>query len=347
MDPCNPEINVNNARLALRRNMGVPKAYAKNFSRKAICDAFKKCKGSNVFPPMEMKIVDGYVYLIDSNSPLTAKEYRKLFETGKKEDTVAIAKKLGVVELDRPKNELMKDIQSILSNMDILEPIKAMKVEKKKELEFATNNNGNKNLFNNNSNKNKNLFNNGNGNKNLFASNNNGNKNKNLFNNGNGNRKPGRPIVKAPGARINANNNGSVNNLRNFVKTPKVRGPGSNKKNVNVTNIMKTLEGIKNEIGVLPPGPGNTRSLAPTRTAMSMRSATPSVMSTVSTAVPGAYTKNNLNRRSVEQLRRIGTREFAIPTTLVRQPGYTKDRLVRNILNKQSRKLESIVENKM
>ena len=339
MDPCNPNTNINSARLTLRRNMGVPKSYAKNFSRKMVCNAFRRCKHTNVFPPMDMKIVDGYVYLIDSNSPLSAKEYRKLFEVGTKSDIVAISRKLGVIELNKSKNELVSDIQSILSNMDILEPIKAMKVHKKKEMEFASDNN---NIFQPSNN---------NGNNNIFQpSNNNGNNNIFQPSNNNGNRKPGRPIVSVPNARININKNGSFNNLKNFVKTPKVSGPrGNYTKNTNVTNLMKTLEAIKNELGVLPPNNSRSmRSVAPST--MSTFSMAPSTTSTFArrsvtpSVVPGAYTKNNLNRRTVNQLRTIGQREFGLPSTLTRQPGYGKERLIKNILNRQSRKLESITE---
>ena len=371
MDPCNPDVDVENARSALRSNMGVPKAYAKNFSKKMICDAFKKCKRSNVFPPMEMKVVDGYVYLVDSNSPLTARDYRLLFEIGKKGDIIRIAKKLGVVELTKKTSELKADIISILDNMNILEPVKAMKVEKKKEMVIANqnlfNNNGNnnKNLFktnnNGNNNNNKNLFktnNNGNGNnKNLFKTNNNGNNNKNLFktnNNGNSNNKnlfnngnnknstPGRPVVKIPGARINANSNGTINNLRNFVKTPKVRGPLGNSKNkTNVTAIMKNIESIKNELGVPPP----TTSVVPTASRSVMSTVVPTASrSAVSTVSGGQYTKNNLDRRSVDQLRRIGVSEFGLSSTAVRKGGYGKNRLVTNILNRQRTKLGSIRE---
>jgi hypothetical protein len=259
--------------------------------------------------------------------------------------------------------------------MDILEPIKAMKVEKKKEMVIANGNRNNTNMFNvNNGNSNNKNVNNGNSNNknvnngnrnnnNLFNVNNgnsnnknvnNGNRNNtNLFNMNNGNRNnkniPGRPIVKIPSARINANNNGNINNLRNFVKTPKMSGPSSGlpgNKKVNTTNLVKTIEGIKNELG------------APTRQVMS--TAVPSFMSTrspftpsvvpsaitsvISTVSSGQYTKNNLNRRTVEQLRKIGTREFSLSQTMVRKPGYGKNQLVRNILNRQLNKLGSVRE---
>jgi hypothetical protein len=220
MDPCNPESNIDNVRASLRTNLGVPKSYATKFSRKNACSAFRVCKSSNVFPPLKLDKAGGYIYFIDPESPLSAREYRLLFETGKIEDVRRIAKKLKVVKLDEPKAILRATIVSILSKMDLSEPIKAMKISAAKNLSTTPFNNGNKNLFMSN-NKNKNLFMSNNKNKNLFGvPSNNNNKNKNLFgtpsNNKNKNLIPavnmknaqitdesepfklGRPKVKAP-----------------------------------------------------------------------------------------------------------------------------------------------------
>ena len=356
MDPCNPNLNINNARSALRSNMGVPKTYAKNFSKKMICNAFKKCTRTNVFPPMDMKIVDGYVYLIDSNSPLTARQYRLLFETGKKDDIVKIAKKLGVVELSKPIAELKADIISILGNMDILEPIKAMKVEKKKEIQmtngnlFNGNSNNNKmngNLFNGGNNKtNGNLFNGGNNkmNGNLFNGNN--KMNGNLFNSNNktnGNR-PGKPIVKAPTARGNYNSNGAFNSLRNFVKTPKV-GLKTSSTGTNVDKLMNELENIKNQLGVLPVNTERrNRSVARSR---GSSPATLTTFQSVTSRVPSMvnrYTQDDLNAMSVDVLRRLAINRFGMSTTNVRRAGYKRNRLTRNILNRQSSRLTTVRE---
>jgi hypothetical protein len=193
MDPCNPESNIDNVRASLRTNLGVPKSYATKFSRKNACSAFRVCKSSNVFPPLKLDKAGGYIYFIDPESPLSAREYRLLFETGKIEDVRKIAKKLKVVKLDEPKVVLRATIVSILSKMDLTEPIKAMKISAAKNISTTPLNNGNKNLFmSNNKNKNKNLFRTPTNNKNLFGTptnnknlfvtpTNNGNKNKNLF----------------------------------------------------------------------------------------------------------------------------------------------------------------------
>lgn len=214
MDPCNPESNIDNVRALLRTNLGVPKSYATKFSRKNACSAFRVCKSSNVFPPLKLDKTGGYIYFIDPESPLSAREYRLLFETGKIEDVRRIAKKLKVVKLDEPKAILRATIVSILSKMDLTEPIKAMKISAAKNLSTTPFNNGNKNLFMSN-NKNKNLFGVPSNNKNLFGTPSN---NKNLFMSNNKNKnlipavnmknaqitdesepfKLGRPKVKAP-----------------------------------------------------------------------------------------------------------------------------------------------------
>jgi hypothetical protein len=114
----------------IRTELGVPKAYAKNFSRKQICDAFKRCKNAKTFPPMSIDIFDGYIYLIDSESPLRAKHYHIVFEKGTKDEVVSIAKKLGLVELEVSKKELIANITKALEDLNIKEPIKAMKLPK-------------------------------------------------------------------------------------------------------------------------------------------------------------------------------------------------------------------------
>jgi len=128
MDPCVTNTNINNARSVLRSQLGVPKRYAKNFSRKQICEAFKRCKSAKTVPPMEIDIYDGYIYMIDSDSPLKAKHYHIIFEKGTKKEVISVAKKLGLVELEKTKKELIANIVNLLENLNIKEPIKSMKV---------------------------------------------------------------------------------------------------------------------------------------------------------------------------------------------------------------------------
>lgn len=128
MDPCITNTNINNARSAIRSQLGVPKSYAKNFTRKQICAAIKRCKNPNSFPPMKIDISGQYIYLIDPDSPLNADEYSILFEGGKKPEIIKVAKKLGLVELDTTINELKANIVNLLEDLKLREPIKAMKI---------------------------------------------------------------------------------------------------------------------------------------------------------------------------------------------------------------------------
>ena len=128
MDPCTSNIDINNARTMIRTQMGVPKSYAKNFTRKQVCDVFRRCKDAKSFPPMVIDVFDGYIYMIDPYSPIRAKEYKIIFENGSKTEVLSVAKKLGLIELEVSKSELVANIVKLLESLNIKEPIKAMKL---------------------------------------------------------------------------------------------------------------------------------------------------------------------------------------------------------------------------
>jgi len=262
MDPCSPNININNARTAIRANMGVPKSFAKNLSRKQICNAFRSCQSAKTLPPMEIDIFDGYIYLIDSKSPLKAKHYHTVFERGTKSDVVSVAKKLGLVELDKSKKELVANIVALLESLGIKEPIKALKIPK--ETETLTMNNFNFNRPNVNMNLNLNRpknkmnlnLNRPNVNMNLNLNRPNGlglpNTNKGTMpaaavfttqNEGSKGFTPGRPLPK--GRLPNAVNKAGT------VLRPSVSGSTTMKtKSLNKGEIIKRLNKIKDQLGV-------------------------------------------------------------------------------------------------
>ena len=262
MDPCSPNININNARTAIRANMGVPKSFAKNLSRKQICNAFRSCQSAKTLPPMEIDIFDGYIYLIDSKSPLKAKHYHTVFERGTKSDVVSVAKKLGLVELDKSKKELVANIVALLESLGIKEPIKALKIPK--ETETLTMNNFNLNRPNVNMNLNLNRpknkmnlnLNRPNVNMNLNINRPNGlglpNTNKGTMpaaavfttqNEGSKGFTPGRPLPK--GRLPNAVNKAGT------VLRPSVSGSTTMKtKSLNKGEIIKRLNKIKDQLGV-------------------------------------------------------------------------------------------------
>ena len=227
MDPCNPESNVDNVRSALRTKLGVPKSYASKFSRQDACTAFRTCKKSNVFPSLKLDKAGGYIYFIDPESPLSAKQYRILFERGTVEQVRSIAKKLKVTAINKPKRILKANIVGILSGLGLREPIKAMKITDAKNNLFTPNKN---NPFTPIPTNNKN---------NLFASVPTNNKN-NLFtpiptNNKNTN-KLGPPVINMKNAQISATDESEPFTLgKPIVKAP--RGLSEN----SVTSKLNTI----------------------------------------------------------------------------------------------------------
>ena len=290
MDPCITSTNVNNARLMLRSKLGVPKRYAKNFSRKRICEAFKRCKNAKTLPPMEIDIYDGYIYMIDSESPLKAKHYHIIFEKGTKKEVILVAKKLGLIDLEKTKKELIANIVNLLENLNIKEPIKSMKVPKIKNNGINISsvgtlpvmNNGNRNLgeFPGMNNGNRNLvglpvMNNGNRNLGGLPGMNNGipnvgmgvpTQNRGLMpnaaafnrqNEGTQGFKPGRPVPK--GKMPSAVNSGGA-----IV---------SGTKSLNKSNLVKRLNKIKDELGVFSIAPAPTKNVtAPKKNATATKS---------------------------------------------------------------------------
>jgi hypothetical protein len=300
MDPCITNTNINNARSAVRSRLGVPKSYAKNFTRKQICNAMKRCKSPNSFPPAKIDTAGEYIYLIDPDSPLSAEDYTILFEGGKKPEIVSLAKKLGLVDVDKPISELKANIINLLEDLKLREPIKAMKIP---QLIKNTNNRGNNlamglNNINNNNRMNNlamGLPNNNRGN-NLamgIPNNNRGNTRNNSMNNNRLNTTApglsnkfklngGAPAPQAsrqlPGGRVNTFNKQNESKPGFFPGRPKpsalipggVGGKTTPTTNVNSKALIKRLDAIKDQIGVFsslnvspPPKP----SRGPTSTA--------------------------------------------------------------------------------
>jgi hypothetical protein len=218
---------------------------------------------------MQIDIFGGYIYLIDSDSPLRAKHYHIIFEKGTKDEVVSVAKKLGLVEIDVSKSELIANIVKLLEDLNIKEPIKAIKLPK--SVNSPTNlGNGNLPMNMGNGNMPMNLM-NGNlpmntGNGNLLMNTGNGNT---PMNTGNGNLQlnMGKPPSNgrgAPNGRLNQNMPGMAKfskqnegnkGFRPGKPIPRGSLPGSAKKtngtsSVNKNALLKRLNKIKNELGV-------------------------------------------------------------------------------------------------
>jgi hypothetical protein len=245
MDPCASNIEINNARTMIRTQLGVPKSYAKNFTRKQVCDAFRRCKDARSFPPMVIDVFDGYIYMIDPDSPIGAKEYKIIFEKGTKAEVVSVAKKLGLVELDVTKIELVANIVKLLESLNIKEPIKAMKLPTVSAKNKNFNFNGNRPTLGS-------LGNLGNaGNRPTFGS---------LGNAGN------RPTLGSLGNLGNADNRPTLGNLGNAGNRGNALGlPNANRKRMPNAVNMKTQPFTRNSEGTpgFTPGKPKPKGMLP------------------------------------------------------------------------------------
>ena len=123
--PCNPKSNLQNAQFKARSNLLLPKSKVASMNRNNLCNAYKRCgKNSSSLPPMSFAKTTKHVYLIDSNSPITAREYGIIFGNGKLTQIKKIATKLGfmVTKLDT-KDELKGKIIEMLKKLGLTEPI--------------------------------------------------------------------------------------------------------------------------------------------------------------------------------------------------------------------------------
>ncbi len=123
--PCNPNSNLQNVQYKARSNLLLPKSKVASMNKNNLCNAYKRCgKNSSSLPPMSFAKTTKHIYLIDSNSPITAREYSIIFGNGKLTQIKKIATKLGfmVTKLDT-KDELKGKIIEMLKKLGLTEPI--------------------------------------------------------------------------------------------------------------------------------------------------------------------------------------------------------------------------------
>ena len=131
MDPCDPGIDIKNARSDLHIKMGIPKSLVRGASRDAICLALKRCKRANgmAMPPMDYDRVGKH--RIYYNNPrgidLKGKDYKDLL-IGKPAFKVLkrIADKLGLVSDDKDtlKGLIIKRLKAAGAPEPLMVPIK-------------------------------------------------------------------------------------------------------------------------------------------------------------------------------------------------------------------------------
>ena len=126
-NPCNANANLQDIQRRVRTNFFVPKKFASKMSQENICSAYKNCKNATSLPPMKFHQSMGKFYLLDSKSPLSAKDYKILFANGSKVSQLKlVSKKLDIVfgkDVKITKTLLRTNIIENLRKMNIKEPI--------------------------------------------------------------------------------------------------------------------------------------------------------------------------------------------------------------------------------
>ena len=144
MDACDPGSESANIRRLVKLHTGK----SVSVSRDMACEILKLAKrGSSPLPPLS--ITRDKKYLLDAKSPLSQKDYEALFSsTVKLKDVKRIAKKAGLLRVDKTIAELREAIGRRLSSMNIREPVMLHKGSVEVIRNTAFNNNLNANLNN-------------------------------------------------------------------------------------------------------------------------------------------------------------------------------------------------------
>ena len=196
MDACDPGTESGNIRRLIKLHTGE----TIKLSKAKVCEIMKAAK-ENRSPLPPLGLTKDKKYLLDAKSPLTQRDFEILFKsTSKLTEIKRIAKKSGLIQLDKTINELKSAIGRRLRSMNVREPVL---LHGRAATQRVSSDNKFYNLENNiNTTRNANNDNNNNGeraninsarvNKNINSARENSNKNTNTNRNGNrnGNRKP-------------------------------------------------------------------------------------------------------------------------------------------------------------
>jgi hypothetical protein len=221
MDACDPDTDIGNIRNFIKFHTGQrPK-----ISREKLCEISRNIKMDRLpLPPLVLS--RDKKYMIDSKSPLTQKDYERLFSSSVKSDEMKrIARKTGLTEVDKTISELKNAVGRRLRSMNVREPVQLH--SKRHTIVSAMNTNGNTN-----ENRGNRVNTSGNTNENRG---NRGNTNENRGNRGNTNENRGNTNENR-GNRVNTNENrGNTNENRgNRGNTNENRG-----KRVIMNNLQK------------------------------------------------------------------------------------------------------------
>ena len=119
MDVCDPDAKMKNIRKLIKLHTG----RSVKLSRDKTCDIIRDTKSGNLpLPPLVL--TRDKKYLLDDKSPLKQKDYELLFRSDTKSSVMKrLAKKVGLVEVDKTKVELKRAIGRRLASMNVREPI--------------------------------------------------------------------------------------------------------------------------------------------------------------------------------------------------------------------------------
>jgi len=143
MDACDPGVDLANLRTLVKQNTG----NELRLTRKEVCDVYASIQGGKLPLPPLILSKDGS-YMIDRKSPLSQKEYKKLFSASTKVSSIRrIANKVGVAryaDKKLTKAQLIDIIGRRLHSMNVHEPIKLRSVQIKHIEKYGMNENVNR-----------------------------------------------------------------------------------------------------------------------------------------------------------------------------------------------------------
>ena len=157
MDVCDPDAKTKNIRKLIKLHTG----HAVNVSRERMCDITREAKKGNL-PMPPLVLTRDKRFLLDSKSPLTQKDYETLYKSNTTSaDAKRLAKKAGLVNIDKTIADLKDAIGRRLASTSVREPIllpgsRAVSVPKSENFFVNENRNNVQNENRNNENQNRN-----------------------------------------------------------------------------------------------------------------------------------------------------------------------------------------------
>jgi hypothetical protein len=119
MDVCDPDAKTKNIRKLIKLHTG----HAVNVSRERMCDITREAKKGNL-PMPPLVLTRDKRFLLDSKSPLTQKDYETLYKSNTTSaDAKRLAKKVGLVNIDKTIADLKNAIGRRLASTGVREPI--------------------------------------------------------------------------------------------------------------------------------------------------------------------------------------------------------------------------------